>query len=80
MLRAGEALLALSPLLAAALLYGIAFRRLPSRRVVWLLAGLEVALVGALVWQSVDGSLAPHEPYVPAHIRAGQVIAGHGAD
>ncbi len=78
MLRAGEAVLALAPLLLAALLYAIAFRRLPSRRTVLILTVAEVALAIALVWSGTADSLRPHERYVPAQLRDGSVVEGHG--
>ncbi len=78
MLRFGEALMALAPLAAAALLWAIIYRRVPGRRAI---AGLTVAVVclaGALVWQGIYGTMAPHERYVPAALHDGQVIEGHG--
>ena len=78
MLRAGEAVLALAPLLFAALLYAIVFRRLPSRRAVLVLTVAETLLAIALIWSGEADSLRPHEAYVPAQLREGSVIDGHG--
>ena len=78
MFRAGEALLAIAPLLAAALLYGIWFRRLPSRRAVLGLCLAELVLAVALVWQGTAEGLRPHERYVPAKMHDGAVEEGHG--
>ena len=78
MLRAGAAFLALAPVFAAALLYVILYRRLPSRRAVLLLTVAEVLLAGALVWNGTTEGLKPHERYVPAQVRDGQVVEGHG--
>ena len=78
MFRAGEAVLAIAPLLAAALLYGIWFRRLPSRRVVAGLCVAEVIMALALIWQGTSEGLRPHERYVPAKMESGGVEEGHG--
>ena len=79
MLRLGEAATAIAPLLAAALLYGIWFRRLPSRRAVLGLCLAECALAAALIWSGVSEGLRPHEHYVPAKVHAdGDVEEGHG--
>lgn len=78
MLRAGEAVLALAPLLAAALLYGIVYRRLPSRRAVLVISVAEALLAIVLIWQGVAEGLRPHERYVPAQFRNGSVVEGHG--
>ena len=78
MLRFGEAFLALAPLLAAALLYGIVYRRLPSRRTVLLLTVAEMVLATALIWSGTADGLRPHQRYVPAQMRDGEVIEGHG--
>ena len=78
MLRAGEAFLAVAPILAAALLYGIWFRRLPSRRVVLAIGVAVVALGSALVWQGTEEGLRPHQRYVPAKLQGGAVVEGHG--
>ncbi len=78
MLRAGEAVLALAPLLLAALLYAIVFRRLPSRRAVLVLTVAETLLAIALIWSGTADSLRPHERYVPAQLREGSVVDGHG--
>ena len=78
MLRAGEAFLALAPILAAALLYGLVYHRLPSRRIVVLLTVAECLLAGALVWQGTTAGLRPHERYVPARLNDGSVVEGHG--
>ena len=77
MFRAGEAFMAIAPLLAAALLYGIVFQRLPSRRAVLLIAVAEAVFALVLVWQGTEG-LRPHEAYVPAKLRDGAVLEGHG--
>ncbi len=78
MFRFGEAFLAIAPLLAAALLYGIWFRRLPSRRAVLGLCVAEVLLAGGLIWQGTAEGLRPHERYVPAKLHDGDVVEGHG--
>ncbi len=78
MLRAGEAMLALAPVLAAALLYGIVYRRLPSRRAVLVITLAETVLAIALIWQGTTEGLRPHERYVPARLREGTVVEGHG--
>ncbi len=77
MFRFGEAFMAIAPLLAAALLYGIVYQRLPSRRVVLLLAVVEAGFAVTLIWQGTEG-LRPHEPYVPAKLHDGSVLEGHG--
>ena len=77
MFRFGEAFLAVAPLLAAALLYGIAFRRLPSRRAVLLIAVVEAGFAASLIWQGTEG-MRPHEAYVPARLHDGAVLEGHG--
>ena len=79
MLRLGEAVTALAPLLAAALLYGVWFRRLPSRRAVLGLCLAECVLAATLIWSGVSEGLSPHERYVPAKAQAdGGVREGHG--
>lgn len=78
MLRAGEAVMALAPLLAMALFYGIVYRRLPSRRAVLAITVAETVLAIALVWQGTTEGLRPHERYVPAQMRDGAVVEGHG--
>ena len=78
MLRAGEAFLAVAPVLFAALLYGIWFQRLPSRRAVFGLCLAEIVLASALIWQGTSEGLRPHERYVPAKIQDGSVEVGHG--
>jgi ACR3 family arsenite efflux pump ArsB len=78
MLRFGEAALAIAPLLALALLWAILYRRVPSRRAVLLLVLAEAAIGGVVVWQGVADGLAPHQRYVPAHMRDGAVTEGHG--
>ena len=78
MLRAGEAFLALAPLLAAALLFGIVYRRLPSRRTVLVLTVAEIVLAVALIWSGTTDGLRPHQRYVPAQMRNGELIEGHG--
>ncbi len=78
MFRLGEAFLALAPLFAAALLYAVVYRRLPSRRAVLLLTLAEMLLAIALVWQGTAEGLRPHEQYVPAQLHDGAVVEGHG--
>ncbi|WP_158743742.1 hypothetical protein [Acidisphaera sp. L21] len=78
MLRAGEVFLALAPILAGALLYGVVYNRLPTRRAVLLLALAECVVAGLLIWTSITESMTPHEPYVPARIQNGQLVDGHG--
>ena len=78
MFRAGEAFMAVAPLLAAALLYGIWFRRLPSRRAVLGLCLAECVLAAALIWQGTAEGLRPHERYIPAKLHDGEVEVGHG--
>ena len=78
MLRAGEAFTAIAPLLFAALLYGIWFQRLPSRRVVAGLCVAEALMALALIWQGTAEGLRPHEQYVPAKMEDGGVAEGHG--
>ncbi len=77
MFRFGEAFLAIAPLLAAALLYGVWFRRLPSRGAVLGLCLAELVFAGALLWQGTEG-LRPHQPYVPAQLQHGDLVEGHG--
>ena len=77
MFRFGEAFLAIAPLLAAALLYGVWFRRLPSRRAVLGLCLAELVLGAGLIWQGTEG-MRPHERYVPAQLHDGDVVEGHG--
>ena len=78
MFRLGEAFWALAPLLAVMLLYGIVYRRLPSRRAVLLITLAETLLAAALIWQGTAEGLRPHERYVPAQVRDGAVVEGHG--
>ena len=78
MLRAAEAMSALAPLFAAALLYGIVYRRLPSRRAVLLITLAELAVAVALIWQGTSEGLRPHQLYVPAQVHDGTVVEGHG--
>ena len=78
MLRLGEAFFALAPLLAAALLWAVVYRRLPSRRAVLVIALAELVFAGAVIWQGVSEGLAPHERYVPAHFQGGVVRDGRG--
>ena len=78
MFRLGEAFGALAPLFAAALLYGVVYRRLPSRRAVLLITLAETLLAGLLIWQGTAEGLRPHEHYVPAQMHDGTVVEGHG--
>ena len=78
MFRLGEAFWALAPLLAIMLLYGVVYRRLPSRRAVLLITVAETLLAAALIWQGTAEGLRPHERYVPAQVRDGAVVEGHG--
>ncbi len=70
--------MALAPLLAAALLYGVIYRRLPSRRAVLVITVAETLFAIVLIWQGTTEGLRPHERYVPAHLRDGAVVEGHG--
>ena len=79
MLRFGEAITALSPLFAALLLWAVVYRRMPSRRAVAVIVVVEIAVAGAVIWQGTSEGLAPHQPYVPAHLQGGSVTEGHGA-
>jgi hypothetical protein len=78
MFRFGEAFLAVAPLLAAALLYGVWYRRLPSRRAVLGLCVAELLFASALIWQGTAEGLRPHERYVPAKLQHGDLVEGHG--
>ena len=78
MFRFGEAFMAIAPLLAAALLYGIWYRRLPSRRAVLGLCLVELVLAAALIWDGTAEGLRPHERYVPAKMQGEGVVEGHG--
>ncbi len=78
MLRAGDALLTVAPILLAALLYGVWFRRLPSRPVVLAVCVAVGVLAVALIWQGTAEGLRPHERYVPAKIHGDAVEEGHG--
>ncbi len=78
MFRFGEAFLAIAPVLAAALLYGIVYRRLPSRRSVALITAAEIVLAALLIWQGTSVGLHPHERYIPAKLDDGSVVEGHG--
>ncbi len=78
MLRAIDLGLTLAPLLLAALLYGIWFQRLPSRRVVMGICIMEAVLAAMLVWQGTAEGLRPHERYVPAKLQGDSVEEGHG--
>ena len=79
MLRFGEAFFAIAPVLFAALLYGVVFHRLPSRRIVLVIAVAELAVAASLIWSSETESLSPHERYVPAQLKDGSLVEGHGA-
>ena len=78
MLRAADGALLLAPLAILALYLMTARRGGPSRRAVAvLLAG--VVLCGAgLAWYALDERLPPGSRYVPAQLRDGQVVPGHG--
>ena len=78
MLRLADVVLSVAPLLAAALLFGVIFHRLPSRRAVLVIVLAEVAVAGLLIWQSSADSLRPHETYVPAQVHDGALVEGHG--
>ena len=78
MLRFGEAISALAPLVAAVLLWAVVYRRLPSRRAVLLITVVELAVAVAVIWQGTSEGLAPHQRYVPAQVRGGTVTDGHG--
>ena len=78
MLRVIDFVLTLAPILLAALLYGIWFHRLPSRRAVLGLCLAEVLLASMLIWQATSEGLRPHERYVPAKLHDGSLEEGHG--
>ena len=78
MLRLGEVVLAVAPLLLALLLYGVVYHRVPSRRAVLAIAVAELAMAASLFWQSETESLQPHERYIPAQMHDGDVLSGHG--
>ena len=78
MLRLADVLLSVAPLLAGALLFGIVFHRLPSRRAVLVIVLAEAVVAGLLIWQSSADSLRPHQAYVPAKLHDGNLVEGHG--
>ena len=78
MLRLADVVLSIAPLLAAALLFGAIFHRLPSRRAVLVIVLAELVVAGLLIWQSSADSLRPHEAYVPAQVHDGALVEGHG--
>lgn len=78
MFRFGEAFLAVAPLLAAALLYGIWVRKLPSRRAVIGICVAEAVFAAALIWSGTAEGLRPNQRYVPAQLQDGTVQEGHG--
>lgn len=78
MLRISELVLALSPVALLAVLWALAYRRLPSRRAVAAMAVGMGAYAALLAWQGTYGTLTPHQRYVPAQLQDGRVVEGHG--
>jgi predicted membrane metal-binding protein len=79
MLRTGELVMVLAPFVALAILYGIAVRRWAISRRVLVLALLTVfAFGGWLTWLGTSQRLDPYQRYVPAMLRNGVVVEGHG--
>lgn len=78
MIRIGELLAFLAPLLAV-LLWGLAIRRglagPPPRQLAWIAAGL-IGLAAALGVFSLEDRMAPGV-YVPPHSENGEIVPGH---
>ena len=79
MLRAADAALLLAPLAILALYIMTARRGGPSRRAVAGLLALVVVCAAVLAWYALHERLPPGSRYVPAQLRDGQVVPGHGA-
>ena len=79
MLRAGELTVFLAPLAALALLYFGIFRGLRvSRRIVVLAVLVVLGFGGYLAWSGTTDRLDRGERYVPAQLRGGAIVPGHG--
>lgn len=78
MLRAADAALLLAPLALLAVYIMTARRGGPSRLVLTsLLAGIVLCGAG-LAWYALHERLPAGSRYVPAQLRDGEVVAGHG--
>ncbi len=79
MLRLGELVTALAPIGALAILYFLVFRGRGVSSRILVLATLAVLGLGAwLIWVGVTDRLDRDERYVPAQLRNGEVVQGHG--
>lgn len=80
MLRVGELVLAVAPLVAFLILYMLLFRGRGISRGTVLVASAMVLGFGVwLVWMGTSERLDRGEAYVPATLRNGAIVQGHGA-
>jgi hypothetical protein len=77
MLRLAEIAMFLAPFVIFAVWRFSAMEGGPPAWVMAVAAGVLVVLFGSLVWLSQERTLPPSTQYEPAHLRDGQVTAGH---
>jgi hypothetical protein len=77
MLRLAEIATFLAPFVVFAAWRFSAMEGGPPAWMVAVAAGVLVVLLGSLVWLSQERTLPPSTQYEPAHLRDGQVTAGH---
>ena len=79
MLRLADGVLFVAPFAVLALYIMTARRGGPSRRAVAGMLALVVLCGAVLVWYALRERIPPGARYVPAQLRDGQVVPGHGA-
>lgn len=78
MLRLTEVALFLSPFLIFGFWWFSATRGFPSQATVAASAAALLLMLGCLLWFSQSRSIPEGETYVPAHVKDGRIVPGHG--
>lgn len=80
MLRAGELMMILAPIGGIVIMYLVLVRGYRISRRMLVLAVLGVfAFGGWLTWLGTEDRLDPSTRYVPAVLRNGEIVQGHGS-
>jgi Family of unknown function (DUF6111) len=78
MLRLTEIAMFVSPFLLFGMWRCAVARGIPSTAAVAVAAGALVVVFGVLLWFSQEGALQGDASYVPAQLRGGRIVPGHG--